>query len=234
MKTHTCTAELVQINPLTNSILQLKLKPKTYIDYKAGQYLQIHIEKEAISYSIANAPLGVHYYELHIRHSGGDPYQQPLFSNLKQYGNCVIELPFGNCYLDKLPNDRPIIFIAAGTGFAPIKAMIEEMLAHDDQREMILFWVAREICDIYQQQLVEQWQAHVNNFKVKTLIDNKKESRLANEILKIAPDYLSQSQFVISGPFPLVYAIRDQLVSHGLSTDNMHSDAFAFESLGEL
>lgn len=230
MMTKQCEAELVQISPLTNSILQVRLKPETFIDYKAGQYLQIIVKDERLSYSIANAPLGVPYYELHIRHSGGDPYQQPLFSHLKQNGSCIIELPFGDCYLKKLAPKKPIIFVARGTGFAPIKAMIEEILAHDDQREIFLYWGAKEVCDIYHQNLVDQWQSHVTRFKVKTLLENKKEICLANEILKIDKDLLFQAQIVISGPFPMVYNIRDQLVQHGLSIDAMHSDAFAFES----
>lgn len=231
--TKRCLAELIQITPLTNSILQLKLKPETYINYKSGQYLNILIGDEPLSFSIANAPLGVHHYELHIRHCGGDPYQQPLFSHLKQYGNCVIEMPFGDCYLDNLAPTKPIIFIAGGTGFAPIKAIIEEMLAHDDPRQMTLFWGARETCDIYQQQLVDQWLGHVERFNVETLIENKKENRLIKEVFKIGKEKLSQAQFVISGPFPLVYSIRDQLVNHGLSAKAMHSDAFAFETYEE-
>ncbi len=235
MTTNLTAAELIQINPLTNSILQLKLKPETYIDYKAGQYLQILIENELINYSIANAPLGVPHYELHIRHSGGDPYQQPLFYHLRHHGSCNIQLPYGDCYLDQLAPRKPIIFIAGGTGFAPIKAMIEEMLAHDDPRQIQLYWGARETSDIYHQNLVDQWQAHVEQFHAKTIIDNKKENRLAKEVLKTDKALLFQAQFVISGPFSLVYNIRDQLVEHGLSINDMHSDAFAFEfNSGEL
>ncbi|WP_367607023.1 NAD(P)H-flavin reductase [Legionella sp. W05-934-2] len=227
--TKQCQAKLIQISPLTNSIIQIKLNPDIFIDYQSGQYLNILLQEEALSFSIANAPLGGHYYELHIRHSGGDPYHQPLFAHLKQHGSCLISLPFGECYLGNLDPQKPIVFIAGGTGFAPIKAMIEEMLAHDDSRQMMLFWGAREACDIYQQQLVCQWQNHVKQFKVKTLLDNKKENLLVKEVLKTNKDFLSQAQFVISGPFPLVYSIRDQLVHHGLSANNMHSDAFAFE-----
>ena len=76
-------ARVESITPLTDSILQLILKPDVYIDYQAGQYLQIMHENEAFSYSIANAPLGSHQYELHIRHTRDNPYNQPMFAEIR-------------------------------------------------------------------------------------------------------------------------------------------------------
>lgn len=225
-----CKAELIEVVPLTNSILKLKLKPSTFIDYQPGQYLNIILDDESLSYSIANAPLGAPHYELHIRHTGDDPYEQPLFSHLKKQGGCQIALPFGECYLGNLDLLKPIIFIAAGTGFAPIKAMIEAILAHNDPRHVTLFWGAKESCDIYQQQLVNQWQSHVDRLTVHTVIDDKRDNALIREVLKLNQKQLSTSQFVISGPFPMVYSARDELVMNGISIESMHADAFAFET----
>lgn len=92
--------------------MSLSLAPERYVDYQAGQYLQIVFDQDAFSYSIANAPLGSHKYELHIRHSPENPYTQRLFAHIKEHGVVNIRLPFGVCSIEHLDAQRPIIFIA--------------------------------------------------------------------------------------------------------------------------
>ena len=77
-------AQVSSIFPLTNSILQIFLSPDEYIHYEAGQYLKIITEEEAFSFSIANAPLGSHQYELHIRHGRDNPSSTSLISPYKK------------------------------------------------------------------------------------------------------------------------------------------------------
>ena len=120
MKNKQTQAHVESINPLTDSILQLILTPHDYIDYQAGQYLQIVSDNEPLSYSIANAPLGSHKYELHIRHSRDNPSNQWLLAEIKRTGSVTIQLPLGACDLSHLHPNKPILFIAGGTGFAPI------------------------------------------------------------------------------------------------------------------
>ena len=134
------TAQVIRISPLTDHIIELLLAPEHYIDYQAGQYLQLLSKNECLCYSIANAPLGAHNYELHIRHEHSNPYDQPLFAEMKQRGLVDLRLPFGSCHLNNLDSKLPIIFIAGGTGFSPVKAMIEQLLATGDQRIFSLFW----------------------------------------------------------------------------------------------
>ena len=165
MSEKTTLAHVVKIAPLTDSIMQLILVPDEYIDYQAGQYLHILLGNEALSYSIANAPLGSHHYELHIRHSRDNPYNHSLFAHIKEYGTVSLRLPFGACSIDQLDKQRPIIFIAGGTGFAPVNAMIEQLLASDDPRPFELFWGARSLSDLYLDEKVGNWQAHVSRFK---------------------------------------------------------------------
>lgn len=223
-------AKVEKIEPLTDSIVRLILAPEEYVEYQAGQYLQIHLDGEPLSYSIANAPLGSHHYELHIRHSRDNPYNKNLFAHIKQHGSVSISLPFGTCSIEHLDPQRPIIFIAGGTGFAPVNAMIEQLLASDDPRSFSLFWGARSQSDLYLDDKVNNWQNHVSRFKYCSLLSDENKERLASVVLATHYKDIGEWQMVISGPFDMVYSTRDVLVNHGVLADHLFSDAFSFET----
>jgi CDP-4-dehydro-6-deoxyglucose reductase len=223
-------AKVEDISPLTDSIVRLILAPDEFVDYQAGQYLQILYAGEAFCYSIANAPLGSHKYELHIRHSLDNPYNEPLFAYIKTRGSVTLSLPFGECSINYLDKQRPIIFIAGGTGFAPIKAMIEQLLATTDLRPFELFWGARSQSDLYLDEKVKSWGAHVKRFKYFSFLADESKETLVSSILAKHPKDLIDQQMVISGPFDMVYSIRDVLVKNGVSPAYLFSDAFSFES----
>lgn len=230
MKSKIITAEIESITPLTNSILQLVLVPENYIPYQAGQYLQILFAQESLSFSIANAPLGAHKYELHIRHSADSLINYRLLNAIKNQGKVEICLPMGNCHLDRLLTTQPILFIAGGTGFAPVKAMIEQLLANDDQRAFELFWGARSQSDLYMDDKLRQWQTHVEKFRYFSLLSNSSKETLVSRILEHHKNDLQEWQFVIAGPLDMVYEIRDYLVvNHQVSAKQLFSDAFHFE-----
>lgn len=219
-------AQIEQITPLTNSILQLVLTPDTYVEYQAGQYLQMMSEGHLVSYSIANAPLGSHKYELHIRHSRDNPYSQPLLAEIKRQGAVKIRVPLGTCDLAHLDSKKPILFIAGGTGFAPIKAMIEQLLAEGESREFELFWGARSQSDLYLDDKVMQWQAHVPHFRYFSQLSLCSKETLASMVIDRHANDLRRWQVVLAGPFDMVYTIRDQLLHEGADPDDLFSDAF--------
>lgn len=225
-------AQIDKISPLTDSIMQLMLAPDEYVDYQAGQYLQILFGDEAFSYSIANAPLGSHKYELHIRHSPDNPYNQLLFAHIKEHGTVTVRLPFGECSINHLEPQRPILFIAGGTGFAPVKAMIEQLLATSDNRPFELIWGARSRSDLYFDDKVTQWQNHVSRFEYCSFLSSEQKDTLASCVLNRHPSDLGDWQIVLSGPFDMVYSTRDILVSNGVSPAHLFSDAFSFEEKG--
>ena len=230
MKERVIQAQVEHIAPLTDSIMQLILKPDEYIDYQAGQYLQILCGEEAFSYSIANAPLGSHKYELHIRHSLENAYNQRLFAHIKEYGTVMLRLPFGDCSVEHLDAQRPILFLAGGTGFAPVKAMIEQLLSGSDTRPFELFWGARLQNDLYMDEKVNSWQTHVSRFNYFSSLSEENTAPLISSVLARHATDLADWQIVISGPFDMVYSIRDVLVQQGVSSDYLFSDAFSFES----
>ena len=222
-------ATVKEVVPLTNSVLQVVLQVPTYLPYEAGQYLEILIDKQWQAYSIANAPLGARHYELHIRHSGANPYDEPLFQQIKQQGSLRIRLPFGRCTLARLQDTQPILFIAVGTGFAPIKAMIEQLLATDDARRYDLWWAARSASDLYMDEKLQHWHTHVPPFSYHGFLANAQNQSLVSAICAHYKSVIQDFALVLAGPFDRVYSMRDRLLLQGVSRSAMIADAFDFE-----
>lgn len=221
-------ARVENITPLTNSVLQITLVPETFIPYLPGQYLKLIFNSEAFYYSIANAPLGAHKYELHIRHTPENPYNEPLLAHIKHTGQVRIHMPFGQCHIEALDPKAPIICIAGGTGFAPIKAMIEQWLADGDTRPCALYWGARSKSDLYLDELVIQWEKHVTHFKYIACLSGDQDT-ISPKVLSHHASNIHKHQFVIAGPFDMAYTLRDKLVKHGASSKLLFSDAYDFK-----
>ena len=222
-------ATVVQTTPLTDSILQVTLEPEHYIDYQAGQYLELLFGDFAPCYSIANAPLGSHRYELHIRHRQDNPADQRLLNEMKQQGTLTLRAPFGVCSLAHLAPEKPILFITGGTGYAPVNAMIEQLLASSDTRRFELIWGARTQGDLYLDEKVIKWHNHVQRFQYMSLLSSQDTQSLASVAIARHASDLHDWQIVISGPFDMVYSTRDELVAYGFPLDSLYSDAFQFE-----
>jgi CDP-4-dehydro-6-deoxyglucose reductase len=218
------------MSSLTDSICKVLLTPTQYIDYCAGQYLQILLKTGALSFSIANAPLGEKHYELHIRHSADNPCHQDLLQTLRTQGTLTLQLPFGVCDMRALDPQRPIVFVAGGTGFAPIKAMLEQLVADGDRRLLELFWGARTTSDLYLDEMVLRMQADMSHFRYFAQRKHTNQDSLLRLLLSQHPQDLGDWQFVLSGPFDMVYHLRDALVSAGVARECLFADAFQFET----
>lgn len=222
-------AFIESVSPLTDSILEIILKPETYIPYKAGQYLQITTNDETLYYSIANAPLGSQKYELHIRHTDSNKSVNNLIDEFKNSGSIQITLPFGDCTLDNLNPRKDLIFIAAGTGFAPIKAIIEELLTTGAKQKYKLYWAARKKSSLYLDEKVQVWQKHAENFTYISLITDNNQMRIGDLVVANEKDKQKDMQIIISGPFDMVFDTRDILLRSGIDRNQLFSDAFSFE-----
>lgn len=229
MSVHSTKASIESITPLTDTILHVVLNPEHYIAYQAGQYIEVLLDDQSLYFSIANAPLGSKTYELHIRHHRDNPSTQRLLEEIKQQGSLTLRAPFGEVDFKHLNPIKPILFIAAGTGFAPVNAMIEQLLANGESRAFELIWGARTQSDLYLDEKVKQWQNHVHQFQYVSLLSSQNKKSLASVALSRHAHHLYDWQIVLSGPFDLIYDTRDQLVAHGVLLENLFSDAFQFE-----
>lgn len=202
--------------------------PETY----AGQYLSLNITERDISsfFSIASPP-NMRMIELHIQ---ADPHLESAFNiiqALQELKSVEIELPKGQACLTGLPKGE-LIMLAAGTGFAQMKSIIEYVLAHAPETPMFLYWGVRELHDMYLRELAEQWARDYPNFCFSALVAESDEEHVHYEQLARAvlqhPHQFEDAQFFISGSPRLVYSSMDLLEQQGVSADQFSSDVFEY------
>jgi CDP-4-dehydro-6-deoxyglucose reductase len=151
------------------AILKLQLPASERFQFLAGQYLEFLLKDgQRRAYSIANAPEQEGPLELHIRHLPGGLFTDFVFAAkdpaLKEKDILRFEGPLGSFFLRE-DSKKPIIFVAAGTGFAPIKSIIEQMQAKKIQRPISLDWGGRRPSDLYMNSLCETWAQDLPDFK---------------------------------------------------------------------
>jgi len=225
--THQSTeAKVTEIIPLSDEVLKLTLQPQTYLPYIAGQYLKVMTTTDGICYSIADAPTRSRTYELHIRLSPNNPEQQAFLNIARTQQHFPLLLPFGACHTEALSTTKPTLYIAGGTGFAPIKAMIEQGITSETH----LYWSVRQHAGLYLNALPENWQKKSPLFHYHPFVHDKIDDALTQKITKQhGLEALRNFQIVLAGSFPFVYAKRDELLALGLSPAQLFSDAFEFE-----
>ncbi len=151
------------------AILKLQLPAAERFQFLAGQYLEFLLKDgQRRAYSIANAPEQEGPLELHIRHLPGGLFTDFVFGAvtpaLKEKDILRFEGPLGSFFLRE-DSKKPIIFVAAGTGFAPIKSIIEQMQAKKMSRPIHLYWGGRRPSDLYLNELCQSWQKDIATFQ---------------------------------------------------------------------
>jgi CDP-4-dehydro-6-deoxyglucose reductase len=151
------------------AILTLQLPAAERFQFLAGQYLEFLLKDgQRRAYSIANAPGQEGPLELHIRHLPGGLFTDFVFGAtdpaLKEKDILRFEGPLGSFFLQE-DSQKPIIFVAAGTGFAPIKSIIEQMQLKKIQRPIHLYWGGRRPCDLYLDTLCQGWAETIPDFQ---------------------------------------------------------------------
>lgn len=216
--------------------LRLKLPVMEKFAYHAGQYIDILLpDGRRRSFSLANAPYINGSLELHVRHVDGGDFTGYVFDELEEKAILRVEGPHGQFYLRE-DSDRPIIFMAGGTGFAPVKSIIEYCITHQIERPMYLYWGVRSQEDLYLNELAELWAKDFNHIHyVPVLSDPKQDDNSAirtgyvhNAIIEDFPD-LSQYEVYASGPPIMVYAGKEAFEKCKLPLENYYSDAFEFQ-----
>jgi len=211
----------------------LKLEGGKAIEFYAGQYIDVVLENgEKRSFSFATAPQVSDRIELQIRRIPGGRYTTHVFEKMKAGDVVRFEGPLGSFFLRE-DSEKPIIFVAGSTGFAPVKSMIEYAFGRGLRRRMILYWGVRKLMDLYLAELPRQWERAHENFKfVPVLSEPAPEDRwtgrtgLVHEaILADFPD-LSAYQVYACGSAGMVEAAYPAFKAHGLSQDDCFSDAF--------
>lgn len=144
------------------AVLTLQLPATESFRFYAGQYIDLLLKDgKRRSFSMANSPDNAAQLELHVRHMPGGYFTDHVFgagaTKMKEREILRFEGPLGSFFL-RNETDKPIIFLASGTGFAPIKAIIEQMIAQGNTRPAVLYWGGRRPGDLYMDTLARGWQ----------------------------------------------------------------------------
>ena len=232
-KTFTAKVHSNQLAAPDVSVLRLRLPAGQRAKFQAGQYLQIQLEDgSARCYSMANPPHESDGATLHIRHVAGGQFSARV-AQLAPGDLLRIELPFGNVAL--APEDtRPIVFVAGGTGFAPVKSILDDMMKKRVQREITLIWGAREATGLYLRSAVERWQKQWPGFRFIAALSNAPPDPAADDAFAGRVDQALQANcpdlgghVVYScGSPPMVAAVRAAAAGQGLAAEDFHADVF--------
>ena len=227
---------ITSVDKLSHDVMRVMLKlPETErMQFLAGQYIDILMpDNKHRSFSLANAPHADEQLELHIRHIDGGRFTDKLFSGEVGAKSILrIEGPHGGFYLRE-DSERPMIFIAGGTGFAPVKGIIEHAFAEGIKRPMYLYWGVRTRADLYMLELAEKWAAeHADFHFVPVLSEASTECHwdgrtgYVTDAIMADFDNLSGYDLYASGAPAMVYAGRDAFVTKGMDSERYYSDAF--------
>ena len=240
MKNIICQIQSVSVlqGDVYKVVLQLPAgKPVAFF---AGQYLALDLPQrdDDAYFSIASAP-GLREIELHIQ---ADPHLEKaleIVRFLQENKSVSVKLPFGKACLDRVPASA-VLLLAAGTGFAQMKSVIEYLLADGFQDELSLYWTARKQSDLYALDMVQKLADEHENFSFECIVTEtldptctEHHSLLADAILS-SHDDLSNSLVFAAGSPKLVYTSLDALEQAGLSQDSFYSDVLEYVSRDEV
>lgn len=207
--------------------LTLRLPPAAKMNFLPGQYINLLYKGVTRSYSIANSN-GVDGIELHIRNVPNGQMSSLIFSELQVNTLMRIEGPCGTFFIRE--NARPIIFIAGGTGFAPVKAMVEYLVENSSTREIYIYWgmpLAKDFYSALPQELNDKFE-HVHFVPVVSCDDPTWNGRKGFVHHAVMEDFDSLELFDIyaCGSPVMIDASKKDFLSKQMSVDNFYSDAF--------
>lgn len=214
------------------SVLRLRLPAGQRARFQAGQYLQVLLDDGSTrSYSMANAPQESDGVTLHIRHVPDGRFSAQV-AQLVPGDTLQIELPFGQVAL-RADDARPIVFVAGGTGFAPVKSILDDMHKRRVERPTTLIWGAREADGLYLRPAAERWQKQWPDFRfIPALSDGPVDSVTGaftgrvDQALRANFTALSGHVVYCCGSPMMVSAVRSAAAEAGLAPDDFHADVF--------
>lgn len=232
----TLAARLVEAERLAHDVVRLwiRLPAGERLRFRPGQYVDLLLrDGRRRSYSLANPPQIDDRLELHVRQVQGGHFSEHLLGGVQSGALLRFEGPLGSFYLRE-GSTRPLILVAGGTGFAPIKSMVEHALACGDERPLHLFWGVRTQRDLYQGELAQSWaRDHAHVAFTPVLSEPADEGwdgatgYVHAAVLKAYPD-LSGHDVYMAGPPAMIAAARADFAHAGLPAQALYFDSFDY------
>jgi len=218
-------------------ILGLKLPANERLQFLAGQYLEFLLKDGTRrSFSMGNAPHDDELIQLHVRHVPGGQFTDHVFGKMKERDILRFEGPQGTFFLRE-DSTKPIVLVASGTGFAPIKSIIEHALHKDIRRPMTLYWGGRRPKDLYMSALAEGWAAQGKFTYVPVISDALPEDNwpgrtgfVHRAVMADFPDLAMHQVYACGVPIMVDSARRDFITACGLPEDEFYADSFTTQA----
>ena len=220
-------------------LLELKLPPHEKIEFIAGQYLDILLrDGRRRSFSMANHPSLDGSIELHIRQVPAGFFTGQVFNEMKEKDMLRIQGPFGT-FIMREDFSRPVIMIAGGTGFAPLKSMLEVVKDKGCDRPIHLYWGARAASDLYLDKQLQQWLEELDCLSYTPVLSDPQKADnwsgatgwVHDKVMQDYPD-LAGLDVYASGPPPMINAIKEIFPKIGLETGHLYFDSFEYANDG--
>jgi NAD(P)H-flavin reductase len=226
----TTTARVFRLVRLADDVMlvHLRFPAGIRVRFKAGQHLNLILDNgERRDFSMANPPRESDGVQLHIRHVPGGAFTGYVFNELKRGDHLPLEIPFGDFTLRE--SDKPMLFVAGSTGFAPIASIVEDMFIRGIERDMTLYWGARLRSGLYSD-LPEHWQDKHPRFKYVPVISDVEEPGIRHGLVHqaVLADHpaLAAFQAYVCGVPAMTNAARRDFLAAGLPEDEFFCDAF--------
>lgn len=216
--------------------LFLRLPASERFDFLAGQYLDIMLpHNRRRSFSIASPPQDNGLLELHVRRVASGEFTEQVFGGMEVKTLLRIEGPLGQFWFRE-NSPRPAVLIGGGTGYAPLRAMLKQLLERGDRRPLHLYWGAQAKVDLYEDAALRAWCDQYPNFRYTPVLSSPKpDDRWAGRTgwvhAAMLEDYelrLADLDVYASGPPAMVEAIRAELIGRGLPKQQLFFDSFDF------
>ena len=219
-------------------LLQLQLPANDSFMYRAGQYVEFILRDGARrSYSMANAPSHGTGVELHIRHMPGGRFTDLVFGSMREKDILRIEGPMGSFFLRE-ESSKPMVFLASGTGFAPLKALLEHMQHCGITRPVTLYWGGRRPADLYMDDWVQAHCVAMPHVRYVPVVSDAlpeddwhgRTGFVHLAVLQDFPDLSGHQVYACGAPIVVDSAKRDFCAQAGLPADEFFADAFTSEA----
>jgi CDP-4-dehydro-6-deoxyglucose reductase, E3 len=223
------------------AILHMQLPASDLLQYHAGQYVEFILrDGSRRSYSIANAPhtqAQQPSIELHLRHMPGGKFTDHVFGNLKEKDILRMEAPFGSFFLREESN-KPMILLASGTGFAPVKAIVEHLQFKSIQRPTTLYWGCRSKSDLYMHDWAVAAAQQMPHLQYIPVLSEPKSDDAWNgrvgfvhqAVMQDWPDLTGHQVYACGTPVMVESAQRDFQAKCGLPANEFFADSFTSEA----
>jgi CDP-4-dehydro-6-deoxyglucose reductase len=219
-------------------VMEIKLPASEKFQFVAGQYIDFLLaDGKRRSFSIANAPAGSDFLELHIRLVPGGQFTTHVFEKLKEKDILRFEGPLGSFRLQE-DSRKPVVLLAGGTGFAPIKSIVENAIATGQTRPMTLYWGSRDVAGLYQLELARSWEERLPGFRFVPVLSDAPASDNWNgrtgfahqALMADFPDLSGHEVYACGSPAMIDAAREDLTRSCKLPVEAFFADAFSFSN----